>query len=157
MSSPYAKSCYNTLMPIPAQPLDTSVCFRCGECCKRYQVLLDAAEANRLSEHLGISLADFRTRYADPRWPGSDKLLLRQSSGACPFLHNSNKEFLCTVHKLKPGPCREWAADLSKPECKRGLKSQWELTVDNTGCLQGASGDIRAFLEYHARLSGEGD
>ena len=134
-------------MTSSAQPIDI-VCFRCGECCRKYQVLLDRPEAEQLSSRLGLSLEQFCTRYADPRWPGADQCLVQQVNGSCPFLCGDNKEFLCTVHTEKPRPCRDWTAALANPECQRGLKKYWQLTVNSAGQLQGAPPDIRAFQRF---------
>ncbi len=137
------------------QSLDTLACFRCGECCRRFQVLLDNTEAEHLARYLGLSLPDFRTHYADPRWPGVDKCLLRQVNGKCPFLSGEKKEFLCTVHQEKPKPCRDWAADLAKPECRHGLKELWRLRVDNAGILEGTPEDVQAFRDFLSALAEE--
>ena len=123
-------------------------CFRCGECCRRYQVLLNPAEIDHIAKHLGLSLEDFRARYADPRWPDTDKCLVQQSSGACPFLRGQDREFLCAIHAEKTAACRNWAADLSKPECRKGLNEYWQITIDDAGDLCGAPSDIQAFLSY---------
>lgn len=134
-------------MTSSVQPLDT-ICFRCGECCRRYQVLLDCSELESLAKHLKISAEEFRAQYADLRWPGEDKCLIRRADDGCPFMRGENKEYLCTVHTQKPQPCRDWAASLDKPECRQGLKKFWQLAVDSTGHLQGTPEDIRAFHSF---------
>jgi len=98
-------------------------CRRCGECCRRYQVRLDLAEAGRIAGRLGLPVAEFRDRYADRRWPGQSSLLLRQENGACPFLERpaGNGDELCAIHDFKPASCREWAAGPDRPECRAGL------------------------------------
>lgn len=100
-----------------------AVCLRCGECCRRYQVWLDLAEAGRIAGRLGLAMAQFRERYADRRWPGESSLLLRQESGGCPFLERRAGcgDQLCAIHDFKPGSCREWAAGPDRPECRSGL------------------------------------
>lgn len=135
------------------QTLDTP-CFLCGECCKRYQVLLYPHDIERLAKHLGLSPEEFRARYADPRWPGVDSCLVQQLNGGCPFLYGGDKEFLCTVHAEKPQPCRDWAADFAKPECQRGLKKLWGLTVDKAGYPTGTPEDIMAFQDFLNTHSG---
>ncbi|MCL2149409.1 MAG: YkgJ family cysteine cluster protein [Dehalococcoidia bacterium] len=124
------------------------ICFRCGECCRRYQVLLDRTGIALLSKHMGLSTEDFRRRYADPRWPGTNTCLVQQINGSCPFLRGEGREFLCTVHLNKPQPCRDWAASPAKLECQRGLQKLWKLTVDSSGHLQGMPEDISAFQGF---------
>ena len=64
------------------------VCFRCGECCARYQVLLSLMEAQRIADDLGLPFDVFLDRYVDQRWHGSESFLLRQRGGACIFLEH---------------------------------------------------------------------
>jgi len=127
--------------------MDTK-CFRCGECCRRYQVLLDHGEETRLAEYLDLSPESFRMQYADTRWPSADKCLVRHVDGGCPFLRIKERDHLCTVHSVKPQPCRDWAADLAKPECIRGLKEVWGLSVDDAGHLNGTPEDIHTFQVF---------
>jgi len=97
---------------------------------------------------LSLSPESFRARYADPRWPDANKCLVRQSDGNCPFLRGNDKEFLCIIHAEKPQACRDWVANLAKPECRRGLNKHWKLTVDSAGSLQGTSENIQAFQDF---------
>ncbi len=141
-------ACYNSRVPTDPERLSDIACFRCGECCRRYQVLLERAEVQRLADHLRISPDEFIEQYADPRWPGTDKHLMRQVEGNCPFLRGGDREFLCAVHEMKPRPCREWAAALSRPECRRGLENYWQLTVNSAGEVQGAPENIQSFRDF---------
>ncbi len=138
-------------MPHPADDTPDIACFRCGECCRRYQVLLDRAEAERLAHHLRVPLNEFLAKFADPRWPGVNSYLLRHNEGGCPFLRQRGDEFLCAIHRIKPRSCRDWTADLCRRECQRGLAGRWRLTVDNDGELAGAPEDIRAFWDFQER------
>jgi Fe-S-cluster containining protein len=81
-------------------------------------------EARDITQKLLINWERFLTEYADSRWPGTRSYLLRHVDGACVFLQSSpdKKQRLCRIHDLKPACCREWEADLKKPECQEGLK-----------------------------------
>ena len=123
-------------------------CFRCGECCRKYQVLLEREELRRLADYLHISASEFIEKYSDPCWPGTIKYLVRQVEGACPFLRGDDKEFLCSVHVVKPGACRAWAASQSQRECRQGLKRYWNLSLDSAGEVNGKPDDVRAFKYF---------
>ena len=124
-------------------------CFRCGECCTRYQVLLDEFEIGQVAGYLGISAAKLKTEYTDPRWSVPGKFLLRhRDNGGCIFLVRQGKEALCSVHIAKPGACRDWYAALSRKECSLGLAHIWGLAANENGELCGAEHDINAFTEY---------
>ena len=127
--------------------LDT--CFRCGECCTRYQVLLGDNELRQMAEYLGISPVEFRKEYTDPRWPVSEKYLLRhRANGGCIFLVHQGKEALCSIHVAKPQACRDWSPSLSRKECTAGLARVWGLAASEAGELCGAEHDKQAFSEY---------
>ena len=98
-------------------------CLRCGECCCRHQVRLDLGEAVEIAAAMGLTLDDFRSAYADIRWPGTSSLLVRHEGGGCIFLKASNghSERLCTIHAFKPSSCRDWAPGPLRPECQSGL------------------------------------
>jgi Fe-S-cluster containining protein len=123
-------------------------CFRCGECCRRYQVLLERVEVEQLADYRHVSPEDFIALHADRRWPGSNKWLVKQLEGCCPFLRGDDKEFLCAVHEVKPRACREWAASLEHPECRRGLKNYWHLEVGRGQELHGTEKDIKEFEKF---------
>lgn len=127
-------------------------CLRCGECCRRYQVRLDLAEAQRMAGELGLTEESFRDRYADRRWPGESSLLVRQEHGCCPFLKRSgeNDDELCGIHSFKPLCCREWTPGLDRRECQAGLARRWGITVDSSGELKGPDErirDLRLFMD----------
>lgn len=99
-------------------------CLRCGECCTRYQVRMDAAEAARIAGDMGISLERFIEIYTDSRWPGRRSLLLRHHEGRCIFLDMGSRDLgtaACIIHPFKPSSCREWDSSLGNPECRVGL------------------------------------
>jgi Fe-S-cluster containining protein len=127
-------------------------CLRCGECCRRYQVRLDSAEAQRIAGELRLTLEDFRDRYADRRWPGERSLLVRQEHSCCPFLERSgeNGDELCGIHSFKPLSCREWTPGLDRRECQAGLARRWGIIVDSSGELKGPDErmrDLRLFMD----------
>lgn len=133
-----------------------SPCLRCGECCRRYQVRLDSAEAQRIAGELGLTGEDFRDKYADRRWPGERSLLIRQENGCCPFLERSGEsgDELCAIHSFKPSSCREWTPGLDRHECQTGLARRWGLVVGSTGGLRGRDEkmrDFRLFIDSLAR------
>jgi len=122
-------------------------CFRCGECCTRYQVRLSLIEARRVADGLGLSLDAFLEKYVDKRWLGLSSFLLRLEDGACIFLERKavNRERLCLIHHLKPGACRDWAPNLYRKECRGALAKHWNLTVNETGQVEGSTEDIKRF------------
>jgi Fe-S-cluster containining protein len=124
-------------------------CFRCGECCTRYQVLLEHGEMEQIAMYLGISQERLKTDYTDPRWPVPGKFLLRhRDNGGCIFLVHQGKEALCSIHTAKPGACRDWNPSISRKECSQGLARVWGLAANEKGELCGAEHDKQAFLEY---------
>ena len=127
----------------------TTTCFRCGECCTRYQVLLDDGEMEEVATYLGISPEKLKADYTDPRWPVPGKFLLRhRDNGGCIFLVHHGKEALCSIHVAKPRACRDWTPAISRTECSQGLARVWGLAASEAGELCGAEHDKKAFLEY---------
>jgi Fe-S-cluster containining protein len=125
-------------------------CICCGTCCSKYQPRLSLAEAQLLTQKLGISWEQFLNSYADNRWPGTASYLLRHQNGACIFLGSSSvsKQRLCIIHAFKPDCCLEWQARQDKPECREGLQKNWQLTVDSTGRICGAQDKLEEFQRY---------
>jgi Fe-S-cluster containining protein len=130
------------VLPEPLQ------CFRCGECCRRYQVLLEKGEAESLAEYLGLKLPELKELYTDTRWPGRDKYLLRQGETGCPFLRQQGREFLCAVHEIKPQSCRDWTPGLDRRECREGLMGYWGLTTNPRGEIEGPAEKIKEFQDF---------
>ena len=138
-------------------PEHPSVCFRCGECCTRYQVLLDSAEMERVADFLGISIKKLTAEYTDPRWPVPGKFLLKhRDNDGCIFLIHRGKEALCSIHIAKPNTCREWTPALSRKECSRGLLRAWGLTVNENEDICGSEQNKSALAEYLKSFSSEG-
>ena len=126
------------------------VCFRCGECCARYQVRPSLVEARCIADDLGLSLDAFLDRYVDQRWHGPESFLLRQHDGACIFLEHtegSNKT-TCLIYRVKPAHCREWTPSLYRRECRDGLAKYWKLTVSPAGQLEGTEEKLRDFHSF---------
>lgn len=123
-------------------------CFRCGVCCMKFQVQVDAEEARRISGHLGLPADEFAERFADPRWRGRG-LLLRQVDGACVFLDNSHgKPRNCLIQSVKPKACDDWTPGLAKPECREGLGRDWGLQVNNAGQIEGSEEKRLLFHDF---------
>jgi Fe-S-cluster containining protein len=132
----------------------STACFRCGECCTRYQVLLEEFEVTQVADYLSISPEKLKADYTDPRWPVPGKFLLRhRDNGGCIFLVHHGKEALCSIHSVKPNPCKAWTAGLSRKECGQGLSRDWGLVANEAGELCGAEHDKQAFLEYLSSIS----
>ena len=113
-------------------------------------MLLASDEIERLASFTSLTPAVFRSRYEDDRWPGKENCLVRKKDDSCPFLEENGKEYLCAVHAIKPQACRNWEAAPSKPECQRGLKKIWQLTINGCGQLEGTPDAIRVFLTFLA-------
>ena len=127
----------------------STACFRCGECCTRYQVLVEEGEIRQIADYLGITAEKLKSEYTDPRWPVPGKFLLRhRDNGGCIFLVHQGKQALCSIHTVKPRPCRDWTPALSRKECGLGLARVWGLAASECGELCGASHDIDVFKEY---------
>lgn len=142
--------------PSVSKPEHPSACFRCGECCTRYQVLLEPSEMQRIAGFLGINVEKLRAEYTDPRWPVPGKFLLKhRDNGGCIFLIHRGKEALCAIHVAKPRACRDWSPSLSRKECTQGLSRVWGITATESGDFCGTQHDRAAFAEYLKSFSSE--
>jgi hypothetical protein len=99
---------------------------------------------------LGIRWKDFIRDYTDPRWPGTESFLLRKNNGICLFLKASTdkKQNLCLIHGFKPSCCLEWESGLEQRECREGLKTAWDLTVDSSGQISGTPEKLAEFENF---------
>lgn len=82
-------------------------CFRCGECCRKYQVRLSLIEARRVADGLGLAFDEWLHRYVDKCWQRPESFVLRRRNGARVFLEQaegSNKS-RCLIHHVKPSAC----------------------------------------------------
>jgi Fe-S-cluster containining protein len=117
---------------------------------------LSLAEARQIAGALGVSWHQFRQKYLDQRWPGTNSLLIRQNSGRCAFLktsrHKGNTPTAdCVIHAFKPACCREWKAGLDRAECQQGLKILWGVTVDSSEAFCGPREkiqDLQRFIKW---------
>jgi Fe-S-cluster containining protein len=126
------------------------VCFRCGECCAKYQVRLSLMEARCIADDLALSWDVFLEKYVDQRWHGPESFLLRQCDGGRVFLEHSegSNKTTCLIHRVKPAPCREWTPSLYRPVCRDGLAKYWKLTVSSSGQLEGTEERLRDFHSF---------
>lgn len=136
---------------VPAEP--ELACFRCGVCCCRYQVLLEGTESRRIADHLGISLGELFEKYADRRWPGAERCLLRQEEDGCVFLRRRGQEFDRSIHLVRPQACRDWSPGPFRRECRQGLVDAWGLSVDASGQIEGPAERLREFRTFLSSLS----
>jgi Fe-S-cluster containining protein len=75
-------------------------CTHCNRCCTvEGHVWVDKREAQRLANHLQISLQEFSKRYL--RLVDGRHALTERSDGACVFWDEG-----CTVYETRPGQCR---------------------------------------------------
>jgi Fe-S-cluster containining protein len=132
-------------------------CFRCGICCTGYQVYMNRTEAESLAKNLGITMQAFIDNYIDPRWPGTESVVVRHVAGRCPFLDQPEGSIfgLCRIHTFKPFCCRQWQASPDRKECRQGLNRYWGLAVNEQGELVGSPEDKLCFQIYVESLSKE--
>ena len=128
----------------------TIICFRCGECCIKYQVRLSLIEAWRVVDYLGLAFDEWLDVYVDKDWRSTESFVLRQRDGACVFLKpaEASKKTSCLIHHVKPSACREWIPSLFRRECREGLSRYWGLTVSSLGQLEGAEEKLRDFYSF---------
>jgi len=97
-------------------------CFRCGICCARYRPKVTSREIKRIARKLGMSIDAFTSAYVRAV-PTKEAYLLQNASDICPFLCWDEKgvKATCSIHDFRPEACRNWAASLSRTECREGL------------------------------------
>lgn len=97
-------------------------CFRCGVCCVRYRPKVTLKEMGHISRKLGMSITEFSSTYVRAV-PTKDAYILQSSADTCPFLRwdEEGAKATCSIHAFRPAACRNWAASLSRPECREGL------------------------------------
>jgi Fe-S-cluster containining protein len=94
-------------------------CMRCKEsqCCREYDVFVDAEDVARLSAHLGLSQAETAARHltTEPDWTGDYKFRLKKNKDAagekCVFLKRDRKtqHMRCGVYEARPNLCRSFS------------------------------------------------
>ncbi|MEX0774968.1 MAG: YkgJ family cysteine cluster protein [Phycisphaeraceae bacterium] len=87
-------------------------CTQCGNCCSGPPgyVWYDAAEEQAMADHLKLSIANFRQRYAirhEGGWSLCEKLTPQGYD--CIFLkRNGDGKGLCSIYEVRPKQCRTW-------------------------------------------------
>lgn len=86
------------------EKLKSFVCQQCNECCKKPGfVYLEAGEAPKIAEYLGMSEFDFVNQYCELE--ERRKLVLKKlEDERCIFLSETG----CQVHAAKPSQCRDF-------------------------------------------------
>jgi Fe-S-cluster containining protein len=126
--------------------IGTFKCFMCGICCKKFRVVIDVGEGNKLAEKMGLDWEIFKSKYLESYYVATDRFLIRQIDDRCIFLYQVNKkQALCRINSIKPSSCFEWQAGTSKHECRIGLKQIWDLDVDPDGQIMGIEANVRNF------------
>jgi uncharacterized protein len=127
-------------------------CFRCGVCCRTYQVHLDEDELEQLVRDLGINHRQFVKDFTDPRWPGEKTFLIKHENGGCIFLErNDERETGCRIHRFRPKACREWSAGSGKKECRKGA-FLWGVEMGEQGDFTGSPQNVEIFKNFLANL-----
>lgn len=97
-----------------------SVCGRCGNSCKRPDVLVREHDVFRLRFRLGLTEKELYERYLAPApsWNGGDSFL-RLEDGRCPFLREGgdDTQASCTIYEDRPEDCRQFAP--ISPVCRK--------------------------------------
>lgn len=117
------------------------LCGRCGNSCRRPDVLVREADILPLAQSLGVGLAEFRSGWLDPAptWNPADGLL-RLVDGACPFLEPGEGPgaAACKVYDQRPQACRAFLP--ASPVCVKDparLLEQVEWLRVTPGLVQG--------------------
>lgn len=87
-------------------------CGRCGNSCRRPEILVRESEVLALQQRLGLSEWAFRERYLEPAtatWNPRDGFL-RHERGACAFLQDGEVAS-CSVYDVRPESCRSFASN----------------------------------------------
>ena len=97
-------------------------CFRCGICCQRHQAGVSSREIGAIAGNMGLAKADFILKYV-VKAPIKEGYLLQKSDKGCIFLKFAGgiNSASCIIHSVRPSACREWAASLSRSECRQGM------------------------------------
>jgi Fe-S-cluster containining protein len=88
-------------------------CTDCGNCCKSLMVNITRPEADAAAAHLGMSSADFDTRFVEK---SEDGPLMIMNAIPCHFLENN----ACSIYEHRFAGCREFPA-LHLPEVNKRL------------------------------------
>jgi len=121
-------------------------CTKCANCCRTMQVVVDAADADRLAKRLNMTAAAFAKRHMkfDEH---SDGYL---SSIPCPFL----KENACTVYEDRPKACRDFPYLHAS-----GFRTRMIMMIENTGIcpiVYNTCERLKSTLPYRRRAKTRG-
>ncbi len=87
-------------------------CTQCGSCCSGPPgyVWFTDQEAAAMARHVGLSIEDFRGRYAQPydgQWSLKDSLTPHGYD--CVFLQrDASGKATCSIYEVRPRQCRTW-------------------------------------------------
>jgi Fe-S-cluster containining protein len=96
-------------------------CTMCGECCKGYGgIVVTPKELMSIAEYLALKPEDFFARYCELL---NGTISIKSEEGGYCLLYDHG----CTVHPVKPTPCREW------PFFKNiaAIKENWLIAKNN--------------------------
>jgi Fe-S-cluster containining protein len=96
-------------------------CFRCGECCRRWQPLIQRDELEALAAFLGVTPDGFVQRYTRPYPLDDRRWMVAAGPHGCIFHRYEDGLSVCSVYPARPRICREWPARLDQRECREGL------------------------------------
>jgi hypothetical protein len=103
--------------------MDLFECTVCGTCCRgEGGIFMAPEEIERIAAFLGLSPQAFLTQYCLEK-NGKIYIHIRED-GFCHFA----KEGRCTIHPVKPSPCRKW------PFFDSVLKDQANWEVARNSC-----------------------
>lgn len=108
-------------------------CSMCGNCCTGSPgyVLVSDAEVDRLARRLGLSDADFRSRYTHQTREGVSLTELKTDFGLdCVFLDRTTipGKAICGVYEDRPDQCQTW------PFWKSTLKNRRSWVIAGRSC-----------------------
>ncbi|MBT8229640.1 MAG: YkgJ family cysteine cluster protein [Bacteroidia bacterium] len=83
------------------QVFDSFDCLSCANCCKSIPPIVSRRDAKRISRHLGLSVAEFETRYLQ-RDSDGDRVM---NQSPCPFLLEDNR---CRIYLVRPAACKTY-------------------------------------------------
>lgn len=91
----------------------TFSCTQCGNCCSGPSgyVWFTDEEAQRIAEHLGITLEDFYARYTRnvAGRASLDEVKRKRGQYDCVFLERDDAgKALCRIYPVRPTQCRTW-------------------------------------------------
>jgi len=122
-------------------------CFRCGVCCSRYLIRITMTDVRRISDGLSLDWQRFIEEYTDRSQPEDGTFVLRRCPERCVFLKydEASRQELCSIHDFKPSTCRDWVSSLYRRECREGMNTCWNLSVDEEGHPIGTDEQLATF------------